>query len=152
MVVIFFVLSSEKAKKIINKQQPISRDIVNRVKNKLAERGVVLEQSEEIDKNLVKRSREAVVYEPGDIILMHTRVSASGFYEELIHYGQLKRRGFNTSSPVDVIKMEIEAQEKLIKYRRAYKITDEEIEILTKNLNWYLTKLSELEKGGVQIV
>jgi len=143
------MLNSEKAIEIINTQVPMDTAVIKRVKNNLAKKGVLLEQSEEIDKNLIKRSREAVVYAPGNIILMHTKVSASGFYEELIHYGQIKSGKFDIYSPIDVVKMEIEAQKKLIKYKKAYKITDYEIEVLKNNLKWYVNKLKELENGGV---
>jgi len=42
------MLNSEKAIEIINKQVPISKDIVNRVKNNLVKKGVTLVQSEEL--------------------------------------------------------------------------------------------------------
>jgi hypothetical protein len=142
------MLYSQKTKDIISKQKPISIKIVKQVKDNLSKKGVVLEQSEEIDKILILHGKEAVVYAPGNTILMHTKVSASGFYEELIHYGQFKRGGFDISSPKDILELEIETQEKLIKFRKAYKIPDEEIQILTENLDWYKMKLEEFEKGG----
>jgi len=143
------MLNSEKAAEIINNQPPISQNIVNRVKNRLAEKGADLMQSEELDNYLMLRGVEAVTLAPGNVIIMHTKVSASGFYEELIHYGQFKRGDVNINSKMDVIKKEIEAQKKLIKYQRAYKITDYEIKVLTNNLEKYIIDLEILMNGGI---
>jgi len=143
------ILYSRKSEDIINKQKPIDNQILQRVKNNLNKKGVDLLQSEEVDRYLVFRGIEATVFDPGDIIFMHSKVSASGFFEELIHYGQVKRGGFNKDSPEDIFIKEIEAQKRLIKYRNAYQITDEEIEVLTGNLNYYKIKLEILRKGGV---
>ena len=71
-------------------------------------------------------------------------VSASGFYEELIHYGQLKSGRAVEGNAENQLLMEIEAQERLIKYQKAYKITDYEVEILKDNLNDYNIKLENL--------
>ena len=143
------MFDSKKAAKILDKQQPVSQDIITRVKNKLAEKAVILDQSEEWDRFLMQRGAEAVTLAPGDVIIMHTKVSASGFYEELIHYGQLKRGTVNTESKRDIIQKEIEAQEKLIKYQKAYKITDYEIEVLKNNLEHYRIKLEIIINGGI---
>ena len=142
------MLNSEKAQAVILKQIPLDKTVVERVKQALERKGVTLSQSEDIDKNLISRGREATVYDPGDLILMHTRVSVSGFFEELIHYGQILNGHYNRNSPTDIIKMEIEAQEKLIKHRDAYRIPDEEIALLTENLAHYKMTLVRLEDGG----
>jgi len=142
------MLNSKKTDEIIDNQIPISREIIKRVKNNLAEKGVTLAQSEELDIFLIQRGAEAATLAPGDVIIMHTKVSASGFYEELIHYGQLKRGGFDIYSDVENLKKEIEAQEKMIKYQKAYRITDYEIEILKNNLKDYRKKLDKIMNGG----
>ena len=85
---------SEKSRGIIEKQTPIDEMIVKRVKESLAKKGIILEQSEEWDKYLITTGREAVTYTDGTMV-MHTRVSASGFFEELIHYGQIKKNVCN---------------------------------------------------------
>jgi hypothetical protein len=48
----------------------------------------------------------------------------------------------------NMILMEIEAQEKLLRNQKAYRITQFEAEILTNNLNWYKIQLDDLKKGG----
>jgi len=142
------MLYSEKSQNIINKQKPIDKKTVARVKNALAVKGIVLEQSVEWDNYLVVKGMEAVTYNDKTII-MHTNVSASGFYEKLIHYGQLKKKHVELGDEEEILLLEIEAQERLIKNQRAYKITDFEIEILTKNLNWYIIQLEKLRKDGI---
>ena len=142
------ILNSEKAAEIISNQQPIDRLAVERVKKALESKGVILAQSEDIDRNLISRGVEAVVLDPGDTIFMHTNVSASGFFEELIHYGQIKSKRFTMNSPIDVTMMEIEAQERLIKYKKSYKIPEYEIAVLTENLRYYKIRLRKLLEGG----
>ena len=143
------ILISEKSKEIINNQQPMDKSIIERVRVNLAERGVIIEQSEMMDKFLIQRGAEAATLAPGDLIILHTKVSASGFYEELIHYGQFRRGNIDISSKSDIIKNEIEAQERLIKYQKAYKITDYEIEVLKNNLGIYKAKLEMIMNGGI---
>ena len=46
------------------------------------------------------------------------------------------------------ILMEIEAKERLIRYRKAYGITDYEIEVLTDGLDYYKMELENLSKAG----
>ena len=72
---------SEKAAEIINNQKPMDKNIVERVKHILYNKGIILEQSIELDKWLISKGVEALTFSNGDII-MHTKVSASGFYEE----------------------------------------------------------------------
>ena len=142
------MLSSEKVQEIINKQVPVSKDILNRVKNNLTEKGIVLAQSEEIDNYLLSQSKEAATYSDGSMI-MHTKVSASGFFEELIHYGQIKSGRAVVNDAENNLMMEIETKKRLIKYQKAYRITDYEIEILTNVLNGYIIDLDNLRKGGM---
>ena len=142
------MLHSEKSKEIIDKQTPIDRAIVERVGKALGKKGVILEQSEEWDEYLVSKCAEAITFSDGTIV-MHTRVSASGFFEELIHYGQVISGRAVYGNEENRIEMEIEAQERLLRSRRVYGITDFEVETLTTNLNWYNIQLENLRKGGL---
>jgi len=141
------VFNSEKARKIIEAQTPMDTETIDRVKEALSRKGTTLAQSDEIDEYLIRNGKEASTFTDGTII-MHTRVSASGFYEELIHYGQLKNAKVIHGSEQSRLLMEIEAQERLIKHQKAYKITDYEIELLRENLKIYQIELKELLKGG----
>ena len=139
-------LHSEKAKELIGKQPPMDKTVVRRVKEALLRKGVVLDQSDEIDRYLIEYGFEAVTYSEGTII-MHTDVSASGFYEELIHLGQIKSGKTIQENKENNLLMEIEAQERLIKHQKAYGITDFEIEVLKNNCDMYRNELIKLRGG-----
>jgi len=141
-------LDSEKTREIITKQKPIEIDTVKRVKKSLADKGYVLEQSAEWDRYLETTGKEAITMSDGTIIL-HTLASASGFFEELIHYGQIRSGRAIYGDLENTLLMEIEAKERLIRSRNAYRITDYEIELLTESLSTYKMELEKLRKGGV---
>jgi hypothetical protein len=138
------MLISEKSVEIINKQKPMDKNIVERVKHALSNKGVILEQFYEFDKWLISKDAEALTFSNGDII-MHTKVSASGFYEELVHYGQLKSVRAIANDEKNNLLLEIEAKERLIKNKKAYQITDYEIKVVTNVLNKYKMRLEELK-------
>ena len=141
------LLNSEKAAEIIAKQKPMDPKVIERVKTSLEKQGGIIVQSEEIDSYLVRSGREASTFTDG-MIWMHTEVSASGFYEELIHYGQIKSGRVDFDSVKSIIQMEIEAKERLIRNQRAYGITDYEVTVLTEALESYKLQLEELREGG----
>jgi hypothetical protein len=143
---IIALLFSEKSAERMKKQKPMDKIIVERVKKSLAMKNIFVEQSEEWDKYLIDTDKEAITFSTGDII-MHTNISASGFYEELIHYGQIKNRRVIYDDKENEFLMEIEAQNKLIKHQKSYKITDYEIEILKENLCKYEAELEELRRS-----
>ena len=91
--------------------------------------------------------KEAAVFSD-TLIAMHTKVSASGFFEELIHLGQVKSGRTIQGNDINNILMEIEAQERLIKYQKAYKITDYEVGVLQQNLENYKIILKNLIERG----
>lgn len=134
---------SEKSEEIVSKQKPMTVSVIDRVKMSLAEKNVVLDQSAEWDAYLMANGTEAITFSDGTIIL-HTRVSASGFFEELIHYGQVMSGRAVPGDEENTLLMEIEAQERLIKHQSAYGITDYEIEVLRSNLCHYCNQLGVL--------
>jgi len=141
-------MSTKKYKdalEILIYQKPVDKSVFHRVKNALAKRGVVIEQSKEIDRWLVSKSTEAVTFSDGTM-LMHSRVSASGFFEELIHYGQIKSGRADVCNEINNLLLEIEAKERLIKHKKAYRITDFEIVILTDILDKYKIQLTILKQ------
>lgn len=142
------MLYSEKSREIIEKQKPIDKVIVERVKKALSKKDVVLEQSAEWDKYLISTGKEAIIFTDGTIV-MHTNVSASGFFEELIHYGQVKSGRAVFGDEENILLMEIETQERLIAHQKAYNITQFEVEVLTETLEWYRMQLEDYRKGGV---
>ena len=139
--------ATEKSEEIIRNQKPMDTKTISRVKNALSKKGIVLEQSADFDKYLIRSGKEAVIFSDG-MIVMHTKVSASGFYEELIHYGQIKNGRAIYGDEKNMLLMEIEAKERLIRYQKAYKITDYEVDVLQNTLNSYKIQLEELSRGG----
>ena len=145
------MLNSEKTADIINAQKPIDQAILGRVKKALARKGVILHQSRDTDEWLVSKGAEAVTFSDCTIV-MHSNVSASGFFEELIHYGQIMSGRAMTGNIENNILMEIEVKERLIKHRQAYGITDYEVRILTDMLDYYRMELENVGKAGGQHV
>ena len=107
-----------------------------------------IEQNDEIDTYLERTGREATILSSGDI-MMHSKVSASGLFEELIHWGQIKKYGTNISKVQNCL-CEIEAKEKLLQNAKAYGITDYEIRIIKESLLFYKKQL-EILKGGSDV-
>jgi len=142
------MLFSEKAREIIDTQKPVDKSIFCRVKKALAAKDVIIQQSEELDAWLISKGVEAITFSDGSTMIMHTKVSASGFFEEIIHYGQIKGGRAAWGDRENILLMEIEAKEKLIKYYKAYQITDYEVEVLTNVLNYHKVELEELRGGG----
>ena len=145
------MLYSEKAREIIYTQRPVDKGLFDRVKKSLANKGVVIQQSEELDAWLISKGVEAITCSDGCSIIMHTKVSASGFFEEIIHYGQIKSGQAIWGDKENVILMEIEAKERLIKYRKAYNITDFEVEVLTNVLSYHKVELKRLRGGELHV-
>ena len=141
---------SIKATEIIEKQIPIDAERLNRIKEGLAKHGMVIEQSAEWDERLISKGYEALTFSDGTIVA-HTKASASGIFEELIHYGQIKRGGTIIDDEKNNILMEIEAKERLIKYKKAYRITESEIETLTDGLEYYKIKLKGILRGSTDV-
>ena len=137
----------DKAAEIIGKQKPIDTVIVDRVRKSLARKGATLHQSAESDEWLISKGAEAVTFSDGTII-MHTAVSASGFFEELIHYGQIRSGRAVAGDIENNILMEIDAKERLIKHRITYGITDFEVNVLTEGLDFYKMELENIRKAG----
>jgi hypothetical protein len=138
------VLNSEKAREIIGRQTPMDKETIERVKTALSRQGVDLLQSAELDGWLISKGAEAITFSNGSMA-MHTKVSASGFFEELIHYGQIKSGHVVDDNDLTNLLLEIEAKERLLKYKNAYRITDYEAEILANTLEHYKSQLKHLK-------
>ena len=80
--------------------------------------------------------------------LFFLRTFNSRVYEELIHYGQINSGRAIPGNRINNLLLEIEAKERLINNRRAYNITDFEIDVLSDVLSAYRLELNSLT-GGV---
>ena len=138
---------SEKTREIILKQTPVDPETFHRVKEALSKKGVTIAQSAELDEWLISKGAEALTFSDGTMV-MHTRISASGFFEELIHYGQILKGQAIEGSHTNNLELEIIAKERIIKNRKVYNVTDYELGIITDTLNAYKKQLNDLIKGG----
>ena len=139
---------SEKTRKILENQKPVNKDLLNRVKKSFEEKGLSIAQGKDIDDYLERTGREATILSSGDMLL-HSKISASGLFEELIHWSQIRKYG-PTISKLQNCMCEIEAKEKLLKYATSYGITDYEVEVINNSLLFYKKQL-ELLKGGSDV-
>lgn len=134
------IFNSDKTREILNKQKPVNPEIFSRVKKRLTALGYSVECNSEIDAYLERSGKEASVINTGDegkaIVFFHTKLSASGLFEELIHLSQIKDRDLYSAdrkkSELARLKNEIAAKEKLLKNRKAYGIPDYEIELIQR--------------------
>lgn len=85
-------LFSEKSEEILDKQKLVDPSLLNSVTNRLKEQGITVWMDNEADRFLNNSGAEATTMYP-DIIAFHSKLSASGMYEELIHLAQIRKLG-----------------------------------------------------------
>lgn len=107
------------------KIEPMPKKQLRRIIKIFEAHGGKIQMSEETDRYLESNHSEGITYNSKTILLKQKPGRASVF-EELIHTAQY-RDGKNDGSYVSRIKCEIEAQKKLIKNAKAYKLTDSEV-------------------------
>lgn len=96
----------------------------------------------DVSNYLASNQAEGVTYNATTILLVKNPGRAAVF-EELINSAQY-RQGKNDGSALSRILCEIEAQEKLIKNRKAYQLTALEVEQTKKALEYYKAELKKL--------
>ena len=136
-------LFSEKSEEILSKQKLVDAVLLEKVVKNLRKQDITVWMDNEADRFLNIKGAEATTMYP-DIIIFHSKLSASGMYEELIHLAQIRKLGREPTS-LERIKMEIEAKEKLLRNKKSYGITDYEEDVIKESINHY-SKL--LEKIG----
>lgn len=110
------------------------------IKRAFEHQGGVIDQSAEAQRYLRSRGAEAATFNAKTMVLKEKPSNAEVF-EELIHTAQY-RTGRATGS--NVVEMEIEAAEKLIRNRRAYAISNSD----TRDTISRLRGLREALSGG----
>lgn len=138
-------LFSEKSEEILSNQKLVDPLLLNNVTNRLKEQGITVWMDDEADRFLNNKGAEATTMYP-DIIAFHSKLSASGMYEELIHLAQIRKLGREPTA-TERCKMEIEAKEKLLRNSKAYGITEYEQKITKESILDYTKILKEL--GGL---
>ncbi len=137
-------LFSEKSEEILAKQKLVDPLLLNNVTNRLKEQGITVWMDDEADRFLNRGGAEVTIMYP-DTVIFHSKLSASGMYEELIHLAQIRKLGREPTT-IEITQMEIEAKEKLLRNSKAYGITEYEQEIIKDSIAYY-TKLLD-EPGG----
>lgn len=110
------------------------------------QQGGKIQMNEYTNQYLDKKKAEAITYD-SQTILLHTNPGRAAVFEELIHATQY-RLGKNDGTYVSRLMCEIEAQEKLLKYSKEYKLTENEIKQTEKALISYRKELADYKNGG----
>ena len=119
---------------------------LHKIEKCFKKQGGIIQRSSEIDSYLQEKNAEAITYDAHTILLKSNPGRASVF-EELIHATQYKN-GENDGSYIGRLMCEISAQEKLLTYQKAYKLTEKEIIQTKKALKAYKEDLNK-RKGGI---
>jgi len=126
--------------------EPMPKKQLQKIVKAFRRQGGVIQMSDATDAYLETKKAEAITYNAATILLRQSPGRAAVF-EELIHATQY-RQGKNDGSYKSRLLCEIEAQEKLLKYQKSYKLTKAEIVQTQKALKEYQEELEKLVKGG----
>ena len=126
--------------------EPMPKKQFQRIFKSFKSQGGVIQMDDATDEYLKSKNAEAITYD-SKTILMKQNPSRASVFEELIHTCQY-RTGENDGSYESRLKCEIAAQKKLIKYSKAYKLTEKEIKQTQKALEMYEIELNEYYKNG----
>ena len=125
------------------KIEPMPKKQLNKIVKGFKKQGGVIVMNDEVTAHLKANSAEGVTWD-AKTILLTKNPGRGAVFEELIHATQF-RQGKIDATPRSRIICEIEAQEKLIKYSKAYKLTDYEVEQTKKALEEYKSALRNLD-------
>lgn len=125
-----------------------------KIKEGLEKQGISVIQDVDGDAFLKAMNAEAMTLSDGSAIIFQSgrTPSASAVFEETIHSTQIRKNGMITtsgdvSSTMEYLNREIEANEKLLKNKDAYKLTELDVESVQENLNMYYEKLKEVKQN-----
>lgn len=116
-------------------------ELFSRIKQAFERQGGVIDQSLEAQRYLQSRNAEAATFNAKTIVLK-VQPSGAEVFEELIHTAQY-RSGRATGD--NIVEMETEASEKLIRHRRVYRINNDEARAI---INRMRQLRGILEKGS----
>ena len=130
---------------------PMNRERFLKIKNNLKNRGISIIQDKDGDAFLAAMNAEAMTLSDGSAIIFKSGKipSASAAFEEIIHTTQIKNNGalndYGTESATkEYLRREIEANEKVLKYAKAYGLTDKDVESTSRNLKKYYSQWNEV--------
>lgn len=118
----------------------------------LAEQGARTWRDEAAEEFLAKNNAKAM-YVPGEpgkpgVLVFSRNATRSEILEEIKHLKQHKSLKFAALTTEQIIQLEIEAQQQLIRYARMKKWSDAEIKQFEDNLKYWEAKKAEYAKGG----
>lgn len=129
----------------------MNRERFLKIKNNLQSRGISIIQDKDGDAFLTAMNAEAMTLSDGSAIIFKsgTIPSASAMFEEIIHVTQIKNNGalitYGTEDATkEYLRREIEANEKVLRYAKAYGLTDKDIESTSRNLENYNKQWNEV--------
>lgn len=129
-----------------DKIEPMPRKQFRKIAKSFKQNGGIMQFDEITERYLDSKNAEAITYN-ANTILIRQNPSRASVFEELIHTEQY-RNGRNDGSYKSRLECEIEAQKKLIKYSKAYKLTEQEVFQTQKALEAYENELREYYKNG----
>lgn len=128
---------------------PMPKKQLQKIVKAFRRNGGTIQMNEATDAYLDYKKAEAITYD-AKTILLKQKPGRAAVFEELIHTTQFSQSK-NDGSLQARLRCEIEAQEKLLKYSSAYKLTDAEIKQTESALKSYEQQLMALggEKGEI---
>ncbi|MEE1085813.1 MAG: phage minor capsid protein [Schaedlerella sp.] len=138
-----------KSKKMYRKKaqdsiEPMPKKQLQRIVKGFKRSGGIIQMNDATDAYLTTKKAEAITYNDKTILLKQ-KPGRAAVFEELIHATQF-RKGENDGSYESRLRCEISAQNKLLKYRKSYKLTKQEVKQTEKALKAYQKELDELLK------
>lgn len=133
-------------KKSSDSIEPMPKKQLQKIVKAFKRNGGIMQMNDATDAYLRSKKAEAITYD-AKTILLKQRPGRAAVFEELIHATQY-RQGKNDGSYKQRLLCEIEAQEKLIKYQKAYKLTPAEVKQTEQALKSYRKELEDLLKGA----
>ena len=121
-----------------------------RIKRRFERQGGLFVMDEYAQEILNARGVEAITY-CADTILLRPHPSRAAVFEELIHVTQY-RLGENDGAKYSKLICEIKAQQKLLRNKEAYQLTQQDIDLTIHNLNEYIEDLKRFcEVNGYEM-
>lgn len=124
--------------------EPMPKGQLRRIMKAFQKKGGQIIMNEAVDEHLKLQHSEGATFD-AQTILLRKNPGRAAVFEELIHSTQF-RMGKNNGTPLSILQNEIEAQEKLLRYANAYRLSENEIEQTKRALQSYQIELELLRK------
>ena len=129
----------------VSNVEPMPDEQFTRIQKRFERNGGIFSKDKEANDYVVARHKEAITLN-ADTVVFRYNPSRAAVFEELIHTFQYKT-GKLDGSELRRCLCEIEAKEKLLRYSKAYGLTDKEVEITKRLLEEDKKNLANLKRG-----